>query len=430
MTHTRLTLTLDLEQETEASDRKQQEVLSYSVYKGFSLTYRPIMPKPSPLTVGENQGLVSPLAGDKDSQLAAKRFLKEFSEDVTLFAEFRGWWSNVNSFEDRCEFIRQVYPVLVHSLDDRFYYGDGDSSGYSIIDKKFVHRPSEGGVARRKIRTRDYERYNALAPHMTVVGLSTDPEVLPGLIVQMAKDSYLIDESREMATSIRVDGNYPLSPKERKLYEKEKKVKRGDIVYMARNDRNDASEEGFGSLVSVNEPATLINGSGTTMVGSHKVNLYEWCFFQHPTEFREACANLSFQLHAVTAFVQEFLDEIATTNDKDTSGEEIFKTCAGCHKTGAALGAALQLCSSCEMTRYCSTACQKAHFEAHKLDCVAMKKRREGLEKSRKSCSECGNLPLDGRTLMLCGRCKLTRYCDISCQRAHWASHKQQCKSK
>ena len=43
--------------------------------------------------------------------------------------------------------------------------------------------------------------------------------------------------------------------------------------------------------------------------------------------------------------------------------------CAGCQKTGIKLSA----CSKCHAVRYCSTACQRAHWRAHKASCTSPK---------------------------------------------------------
>ena len=41
--------------------------------------------------------------------------------------------------------------------------------------------------------------------------------------------------------------------------------------------------------------------------------------------------------------------------------------CASCEKSGVKLSA----CSKCHAVRYCSTACQRAHWRAHKLVCIS-----------------------------------------------------------
>jgi hypothetical protein len=43
------------------------------------------------------------------------------------------------------------------------------------------------------------------------------------------------------------------------------------------------------------------------------------------------------------------------------------------------------------------------------------------------SCSQCFKEPAPGHPLRFCGRCKNAQYCDVNCQRADWARHKQTC---
>ena len=45
-------------------------------------------------------------------------------------------------------------------------------------------------------------------------------------------------------------------------------------------------------------------------------------------------------------------------------------------------------------------------------------------------CGAQGEPHSGGRTLMLCGRCKLRRYCSVECQRSAWKKgHAQECKA-
>lgn len=44
------------------------------------------------------------------------------------------------------------------------------------------------------------------------------------------------------------------------------------------------------------------------------------------------------------------------------------------------------------------------------------------------TCSSCGRQPASGKKLLVCGRCKITHYCDAKCQKVHWsAGHKAKC---
>ena len=45
------------------------------------------------------------------------------------------------------------------------------------------------------------------------------------------------------------------------------------------------------------------------------------------------------------------------------------------------------------------------------------------------TCAYCGSVPAKNKKLLTCGRCKSARYCNASCQKAHWgAGHKTACK--
>ena len=53
-----------------------------------------------------------------------------------------------------------------------------------------------------------------------------------------------------------------------------------------------------------------------------------------------------------------------------------------------------------------------------------------GASHYRLACDACGKQPTrDGPPLMLCGRCKVRRYCSVACQRAAWKDHKDECKA-
>ena len=43
------------------------------------------------------------------------------------------------------------------------------------------------------------------------------------------------------------------------------------------------------------------------------------------------------------------------------------------------------------------------------------------------SCGRCLKNPTPGHPLRFCGRCKSIQYCNVSCQRADWARHKETC---
>ena len=68
------------------------------------------------------------------------------------------------------------------------------------------------------------------------------------------------------------------------------------------------------------------------------------------------------------AYDQFFPEEIKQLLQRD---DLCIKTCANCHKTG------LRRCARCRCQFYCSSDCQKAHFDRHKKNCKAIGKIRK-----------------------------------------------------
>jgi hypothetical protein len=62
--------------------------------------------------------------------------------------------------------------------------------------------------------------------------------------------------------------------------------------------------------------------------------------------------------------------ELAAVFDPGAVQEPLdMPCCANCQKSGIKLSA----CSKCHAVRYCSTACQRAHWRAHKASCISTK---------------------------------------------------------
>eukprot|EP00058_Branchiostoma_floridae_P015549 XP_002601037.1 hypothetical protein BRAFLDRAFT_96927 [Branchiostoma floridae] len=105
-----------------------------------------------------------------------------------------------------------------------------------------------------------------------------------------------------------------------------------------------------------------------------------------------------------------------------------------CGKPGYRSTGTLKLCGRCKLTRYCSRDCQKQHWyykegtEIGKGDNEESWKIIEEARKLLRCCNpKCGK-PDHRKTLKLCGRCKLTRYCSRDCQKQHWSvGHKKCC---
>ena len=48
-------------------------------------------------------------------------------------------------------------------------------------------------------------------------------------------------------------------------------------------------------------------------------------------------------------------------------------------------------------------------------------------ENNQSNCADCGK---NGNDLKACTACKLVKYCDATCQKAHWSKHKKECKKR
>lgn len=77
-----------------------------------------------------------------------------------------------------------------------------------------------------------------------------------------------------------------------------------------------------------------------------------------------------------------------------------------------------QHCPKCKVTFYCSEACQKQDWKAHKKAC-----------KELVLCDGCNKTEEKSGSFMKCGRCHCAVYCSQDCQRAHWKHHKKSCRA-
>ena len=92
-------------------------------------------------------------------------------------------------------------------------------------------------------------------------------------------------------------------------------------------------------------------------------------------------------------------------------------------------------CSACLVTKYCSKDCQKAHWKTHKPQCKVLQQEREAeaeaatmttqKREKRKEC--CVNCQAEN-AVEHCSSCMITKYCSAECQKAHWKIHKPLCK--
>ena len=186
-----------------------------------------------------------------ESLLGVKRNMREFWDAHE--PDFRRFWTRMRR-ESRDNFIRDVYPLMVQSLHDR----------YCVINRAKVY---EGR----------YDRYLLLAPWMTVEYL-IDGDNLPALIEEWIEDNALNLKAGEMILQFRsmVDaGLYPLSSAEHREYARQRNPQVGDLgVILLGSALKNTEEESFGSFIRINKPYEFLNGNGTPAPTGGTVNLY------------------------------------------------------------------------------------------------------------------------------------------------------------
>jgi len=107
-----------------------------------------------------------------------------------------------------------------------------------------------------------------------------------------------------------------------------------------------------------------------------------------------------------------------TTKNADDSKHH----CAACGDSDDG-GGSLKACSACNLVKYCNRSCQVAHRPAHKKAC------QKGLAKHH-CCAACGDSYDGGGSLKACTGCNLVKYCNRTCQAAHWPAHKKACEER
>jgi len=107
-----------------------------------------------------------------------------------------------------------------------------------------------------------------------------------------------------------------------------------------------------------------------------------------------------------------------TTKNADDSKHQ----CAACGDSDDG-GGSLKACTACNLVKYCNRTCQVAHWPAHKKAC---KKRHV----KHHCCAACGDSDDGGGSLKACTGCNLVEYCNTTCQVAHWPAHKKACKER
>lgn len=87
-------------------------------------------------------------------------------------------------------------------------------------------------------------------------------------------------------------------------------------------------------------------------------------------------------------------------------------------------------CAQCKVVRYCSRACQKAHFKEHHTKCVETVTKSIALRsRGYVSCNACGKVEVlsSSQHLDACHRCFAVFYCSQRCQEADLDQHTNVC---
>lgn len=243
---------------------------------------------------------------------------KFWTKHEVAFVEF---W-NTLSPTSRENFLWCVYPTLPYSLSERYCY--------------------ENGV---KIVSQRYDNYLLLNGRMTISNMSEGNNLVE-MMRTCAEPEYLKFQSSEIVTTFRQlhqRGVYPSSREEKKKYNRELNLKKGDYMY------SNSTEENFGQYIRINNPHTLIHGSGTLGPDGHPISLYRWGLFAHPTEHNFFMEYIFFELSLMVNAIDEYKEEIL---GKDSTDILVTKTssCANCDSYESKLLA----CGGCKVTYYCS----------------------------------------------------------------------------
>jgi hypothetical protein len=104
--------------------------------------------------------------------------------------------------------------------------------------------------------------------------------------------------------------------------------------------------------------------------------------------------------------------------------DEGVSACSFCQKKDVAL----KRCSECHAAAYCSVACQRNHWKAHKPECISPGKRQKQIQNVA-TCQNCLQ-NIISKNPMTCSRCKNATYCCRDCQVNHWKIHKPECQQR
>jgi hypothetical protein len=135
---------------------------------------------------------------------------------------------------------------------------------------------------------------------------------------------------------------------------------------------------------------------------------------------RNQRSNIAYKNNNITYLQQEIMSTITTKNADDSKHQ-----CAACGDSddGGYYGGSLSACAACNLVKYCNRSCQVAHWPAHKETCKKRLAKHHG-------CAACGDSDDGGGSLKACTGCNLVEYCNRTCQVAHWPAHKKACKKR
>jgi TPR repeat protein len=128
---------------------------------------------------------------------------------------------------------------------------------------------------------------------------------------------------------------------------------------------------------------------------------------------------------------EKSIEQYLTTNETDRCSNP---TC----DRREADGEKFATCALCRSVKYCCRKCQKAHRHAgHKSECKKLQKAKEELKEMNRNnlrplvdrCYVCSKKEENAGSLLVCGRCKIPKYCSKECQTKHWKSggHMAEC---
>jgi hypothetical protein len=229
----------------------------------------------------------------------------------------------------RENFLRDIYPTIVQSLDDRYCIHNCEKMYENIYDRNLI-----------------------LTPIMTVEYL-IDGDNLINLFREWASDHALIGHSADLVVQLRrlfKEGSYPLPELQTKKYNEELIIKKGDMMMLNRPDS-------FGNYVKIDKPEFV------TISHAGQVCIYDMGLVLHLTEVSEVFENLHFLLSLLGNTIDEYKDEILGRGTAKLLASQMI--CANCSRTECKDGKVLKTCAKCVITFYCSPSCQSFHWKPH-----------------------------------------------------------------